>query len=290
MEAHVRIRNHRVPLPERFRETFDQNNPDKLPKPVKNKSAWFQTGFAVLIVIAINVMSAGHIIPVMRVFFKINGEHAETILTIIGWSGFVGISMAIVFMMSQKERSALIRVAILLAFIIEIFMNVVSTIIAVQGGENPEWHHYFSGIALGFFIPCANLAFGEVMHNITVHQSKIREKAEQTHKEEIATYIGKWQRAYRMKYKRVGLTDEEIDALLRGDFDYLATEPEEEVEPIKEQPTFSQAAKNLAEQLIQNQHENESYASIQKIYSVGPGTVKDAKRYIAFLHDNQTQS
>lgn len=288
MKAHAEIRGIKVPMPENYRESYASNNPDKVPKEPNLRRMWGPTLIALIILAAINTMSAGHIVPVMKYFFKIEGSGADVALGFIGWAGFVGITMAIVFMMMQPERTKFIIGTVGLAFTIELFMNVASTLIALEGADS-TFSNLASGIGLGIFIPCANIAFGEVLHNIGVRQAAKRSSVEQEYKEQVAAFTAKWHRSYRLRYKRAGLTDDEIDALLRGDMDYLAED--EDVAPAEQrkEPEWepSPAAIDLAEMLVANGDQSESYAILQKRYSKSAATVRDAKRYLSLSGPDQ---
>jgi hypothetical protein len=219
-------------------------------------------------------------VPVMQHFFDIQSPEIEGF---IGWAGFLGISMAIVFMMSQPERSTYIWIAIALAFVIELFMNISSTVLAVQSGESGGPINMLSGIGLGIFIPCANLAFGEVLHNINARQTKKIADAKQAYDVEVASYTQKWQRSYKARYKRAGLSEDEVDALLRGDLDYLAEDVLEEPQASPTTPAWrpSPAALELARAMVKDGTAEQSYALLQDTYHKSPSTIRDAKRCIA---------
>lgn len=263
-----------------YREYFAHRHPDKVPVRKKVKQSAITYAVIIIILAAINVLSAGHTIPSIKLFYPIPDG---LVLSAIGIAGFLGIEGVIVFLMSRPDRGGWEKFAIFLAFVAALTTNLFATVDRVVEMNGDGWL-MIVGFIIGITPPAANLAFGEIFHKFSEEKDKMEAEADKDFQRQQGEFNKAVLSSYRRYLDKVGVEDEDLKVL------FMSEDDEEVLEEAlkKGAPTvekvhkkeYSSAAIELAEKLDRDGTTDLTYSEIRKQYGGSNSTIRAAKEFL----------
>lgn len=198
----VRYRDKKLLTPSEFEHRYGQRNPDKVPRKEEATVSWSAILGLLFVFSATNVLSAGHTIPAIQKFYSIGQTE---VLAFIGFAGFVGIEVSLVYLMSRPERGTWEKLAIGWAFAAALTANLVSTFETVEGSL------LLVGVAVivGAFPPFMNLALGEIMHRTGKQRREEMQALEEKYLHDLSKFRAATQAAYDTYLRSMGLSSKE---------------------------------------------------------------------------------
>lgn len=270
-----------------MRHRFNNAYPDKLPpqKPDAPQVSLLNLVALAVIVVAVNVLSGAHTIPMIQEFYDLD----PVVLTVIGFSGFLAIEGAMVLLMAQEQRSKLAWTVIVLAFLAALGSNTYKTfeVFNVSDGDV-----FLIAIAtlFGLFAPSANLVAGEVLHNMQLTYKKTKREAQDRYNATVSRYHNEVQTYYRKYLTRIGIKEvEDQELILAGYVEQLTQDAKEEKQiekkkeiqkQVKEKSENSTTIKKLLQKWSDESIDPNSYTlkELAQKYNVSIPTASKARK------------
>lgn len=276
---------------ESARHRFNTLNPHKIPakeaeKPSVNRWNLFIIAF---ILIAVNILSGGHTIPMITKFY--DASINPLILSLIAVSGFLAIEGTMVALMAQPTRSKLAYTAIFFAFMSALSANLYKTYEVFTEG-NTEITLVIGVIVLifGIFAPVANLVIGEVLHNMQLEYQGSKKRNIQNHLESVSSYVRDVQAYYKSYLSRIGIKDAEIQELFiagmieellsNQKIEALQEQVEEKVKQVNNSTSATPAVAKVVEHWLQNNVDPNAFSlrELADTHDYSTATISNARK------------
>lgn len=197
---------------------YAQLNPDKAPpdRPEKPSVSMINLLALTIVVIAVNILSGAHTIPMIQNFYEL-----PTILSYaIGFSGFIAIEGAMVLLMAQPQRSKLAYVVVFLAFSAALAANMYKTFEIFDA--NGDIFAIMIAFLFGLFAPATNLVAGEVLHAMQTEYRESKNKNIAEYENLVSQFNSQVQSNYRKYLNRIGIkSPEEQEMIIAGYVDEI---------------------------------------------------------------------
>lgn len=260
-----------------FTETWELSHPnEKITKAaVEGVSIWSIIG-VVMALIAVNILSASHSVPV---FTATVPTALEGIKLIVAFAAFFGGEFFVFVLMLIPYQSWLRNILILLAVVVITIANIVSTSQALETSTLYGNAGTIVGYILGIFAPLANLGAGQILHHMRDIYKTRTEKVDGDYQKALKDRDTIIRNAYTRYLTKLGITDPtQILSAMNGQ---TVEEPQSAIAPQKP-VSFNQrlSAKALAQKMRDEGTENLTYAQLKDRYGSSPNTIRDAKNLL----------
>lgn len=254
-----------------FSEIYARRHPEQIPSRSKGSERnWFLLAVLFIALLAVNILSGAHTIPVIQSFYP---DSVGNTLTLIGVSGFIGIEGFMFLMMAREKRTIWAWLVIVFSFAAALAANLSKTLAVAS---DP-----LIGFLLGAFAPLSNLSGGEVFREERLRVKRENGENEREYQEKLGEYQRNMERAYRAYLTRVGVAGEEEKALFLSGREGEIEEREREVSPeIKKSLPLSKSGRELAERMRRDGTENESYSQLNTRYGASNNTISAARKIL----------
>jgi hypothetical protein len=286
-----------------FAKVWQQSHPsDVVTKEEVKGISWWSLAGVLVSLIAANILSAAHTIPVIVETVKTDSAVLKVIVAI---AGFLAVEFVILMFMIFG-KSGWIRAGIIsLALTVAIVANVVSTVLYVTAGGVYGGGGVFVGIVLGLFAPLANVGIGEVFRGMLDKANGEVKRVADQYEDELKKHDAKILGQYNVYLKKMGVTDatEALTYIREGKSNDVPVEtkyepvtvtggapitydtpriPKRASKMVKKssKTTSSKRGAELARLMQRDGTQDLNYKELREKYGASPNTISEAKKLL----------